>query len=109
MSIIDNIIALGREVYEETGVVPTRLVLPQVAHDKLKTECARRMAQEPHVVPGTISRINIDTGHGVIEVLSANPEPLQRHGDAGPVTTSALPPGGGALRAYHDYGPKDDE
>lgn len=74
MTVIDKIIALGLGVYEETGALPTRVVLSNAAHDVLKRECAERVRQAPSVVPGTISCIQIETGHGVIEVLSAQPE-----------------------------------
>lgn len=80
MNLIDQIIAFGVGVYEATGAVPARIDLPNVAHDQLKKECAARVAQKVRVVPGTISCIQIETGHGVIAVQSAGPEAWPRHG-----------------------------
>jgi hypothetical protein len=78
MNIIDHIIAFGAGVYEETGSVPDQIALPLVAHDKLKNACAARIAQPPHIVPGTISCILIETGHGVVKVVTSEPEPTPK-------------------------------
>ncbi len=104
MSLIEKIQALGIAFYEETLTVPTRLVLPLAAHDKLKAECAARIAQKASVVPGTISCIQIETGYGVIEVVTAVPEPARRAraveglgGTGGIISEAAL--GNGTLDA----------
>ena len=75
MSVLDHIIEFGNAVYRETLAVPRSIVLPLRAHDQLKRECAARIAQPAHVVPGTISCIQIETGYGVISVTTATPEP----------------------------------
>jgi hypothetical protein len=73
--IVDCIVKFGVEMFERTGRLPTRIMLPNDLHDMLKSECARKLAEPPHIVPGTISCIQLGTGFGIIEVLSANPEP----------------------------------
>ena len=75
MSVLEKIQAFGIGVYEETLAVPETITLPLRAHDQLKRECAARMAEPPHVVPGTISCIQIETGYGIIKVLPAGIEP----------------------------------
>ncbi len=81
MSVLEKIMAFGVGIYEETLAVPDTITLPLRAHDQLKRECAARMAEPPHVVPGTISCIQIETGHGVVKVLSAGPEPRRASPD----------------------------
>jgi hypothetical protein len=86
MSVLDRIIEFGAGIYEETGGVPSSIALPNAVHDRLKSECATRTKQTPSVVPGTLSCIDIETGHGVIRVFTAKPEALPDF----PVSTSTL-------------------
>ncbi len=89
MSLIAAIQALGLAFYEESLAVPTRITLPLRAHDALKRECADRTRQVPSVVPGTISCIQIETGYGVIEVVTSVPEAVEGFGGTGGIISEA--------------------